>query len=47
MFGMYKRVNNVVQSLCVYMQGTREAKGMQFWIEVKLKLVKEVYSFYG
>ena len=46
LLGMYKGVNKLVPiSLCLQ-GGNRGGKG-EFWIEVKLQLVKEVYSFYG
>ena len=44
--GMYKGVNKLVPiSLCLQ-EGNKGGKE-QFWNEVKLQLVKEVYSFYG
>ena len=46
LIGMYKGVNKLVPiSLCL-LEGNKGDKE-QFWIEVKLQLVKEVYSFYG
>ena len=46
LFCMYKGVNKLVPiSLCL--QGGNKGGKEQFWIEVKLQLVKEVYSFYG
>ena len=44
LFGMYKGVNRWVPiSLCL-LEGNKEGKG-QFWIEVKLQLVKWCTSF--
>ena len=46
LFVMYKGVNKLVPISLCFQEGNKGGKE-QFWIEVKLQLVKEVYSFYG